>query len=410
MIKNRLKADKKLTPFYVKTTSKVTAKIVQNTQKQLNETEKKININKKRRRGVFIFGERMKRKAFLSSFKKFADNAIERQRQSKEQRYLVENADRIFQNFRLREGVTLKTKNYILKNKRGKNSPDFLQNDGKRRVRKRFFDKNLKGRRTSSAALYRRSTSKGTNRTATGRAKGARDRSVPEMGRGERSGAKNREESLELVRRLNVNIGSSVTSQSNLASSRNMRIYLKNYQKFLADAVEMDDPNNFRFSRIHSYHSETGSVGRGVSARGKSSTKSGLVKEEMQEDDDDMKVSLMNLRMKERKNYRAKINRPVDMDYTSKELVRLHRRKAKRSQKKKGLNVRRRLKDRMDINETFELSGDQVLDRRGKEARERRRRRRERARSGGLGGGSGVQARGKRVRVRTAGVAKTRYA
>lgn len=60
------------------------------------------------------------------------------------QEYIRHNAEQVVQNFKLKEGVTLKTRHYILKNKKSKNSVQLA--DGSSRMTKRYFDKNLSGK------------------------------------------------------------------------------------------------------------------------------------------------------------------------------------------------------------------------------------------------------------------------
>lgn len=201
------------------------------------------------------------------------------------------NAQTILEKFEVNKGVTLKTRNFVLKNRN--RDDEFIDDDGKRRVTKNFFEKKLKKikegvkykSRSSILKYQKRSRSKKLKKI-----KQSQDRYHKETNR-----------------RIMERIQSMTTSQDDSGvgiskKKESIKIFDKNYQKFLKK-ISKEVPMNLR--KKSSYIDSDASL----------VTKKEFMSKEMSE-----KLNMLNLRMRQRETQMQIYNKPVQKNFTYKNL------------------------------------------------------------------------------------------
>lgn len=217
---------------------------------------------------------------------------LTKDRQTKKQQAAAlngKNGDAILEKFEVSKGVTLKTRNFVLKNRN--RDDEFIDDEGKRRITKKFFEKKLKkvergvtyGTRSSVLKHQRRSRSKKVKKT-----KASDQRLYKETNR-------------RIMQRIHSMTTSQDDSQINMSKKKeSMKIFDKNYQKFLKK-ISDQKPNHLR--KKSSYEHSEGSM----------VTKQEFMSKEMNE-----KLYMLNLRMRQRETQMQVYNRPVQKRATYK--------------------------------------------------------------------------------------------
>lgn len=234
-----------------------------------------------------------KRKLYrtVSKVIKYSRNAINKKRD------IRFNAEKVVQNFKLKEGVTLKTQDYILKNKRSMNK--VVLQDGTTRMTKRYFDKNLKGRHSRvHSAEPLRNISKITEHI---RALESNNTNNPDQS-----------EIIQEVKKFGPSVISEAASQAK--SNRDMKVNLKNYYKFISDSTKQE------YQRVHHPTQDIG-----ISENSK------IQFQVQQTAEAERKLYLMNWKLRLQSAQERNMNYPVEEYLTSKNLNFFHRKKKKGS-------------------------------------------------------------------------------
>lgn len=285
----------KLAKIYINTNSKVSQDIKTDASTKASMNKSKSYL---RARSAISSGVRNRGKTDL--LKKYDLGNLNRQDDQfngEKQEYIRHNAEQVVQNFKLKEGVTLKTRHYILKNKKSKNSVQLA--DGSSRMTKRYFDKNLSGKhsRVYSAGPMNQRFHNITDH-------------IKNMERGQKE-----LDQSELIKGINLEPLASVTSEaSNARSGRDVKIYMQNYVRFIKDSTK------HVFERVNHQIQDSDL-----------SETSNLKFSMKQNAEDDHRLYLMNQKIRNQRTMHRRVNRPVDEYMTSKNLNFFHRKKKKGS-------------------------------------------------------------------------------
>lgn len=237
---------------------------------------------------------------FLKGVTKLKDTVLKKE-QELDLRIVEGNPRLIVQNFKLKQGVTLKTDQYIIKNK--KNEDFITLEGGEKKMTKTFFEKNLKG-------MHRRHVS-ADNRI---NLKKLQEKVKNVFKRN--SIAHNFVSNLQVTKKLNYNniAESAQTSESNLNKSKEIKIFFQNYQNFMNKTI--NEQNKLPF-RIHESLLEE-DEGKQVIH---------------QDDIEQLRMNKLNekyLNSEKKFFFRTRVNRPIDRHETPKILNLQHRMAKKR--------------------------------------------------------------------------------
>ena len=204
------------------------------------------------------------------------------------------NPQKLVESFRLKEGVTLKTRHYVMKNRRTKSH--FIDQNGKRRVTKKYFKKKVKSTSLNKSRMRKADSFKRKRTTVVGSPGHSNFRNSKKMVVDPFLDSK----TLTLFERIQ-----SMTSNGSTPaqSSRNLKIFPKNYDRFLNG-----------ISTIERYRRDSGNSDFSIRSKKRES-------DELEQSD---KEYLMNQKLRMRETLLTIMNRPVDESFTYKNLK--HRR------------------------------------------------------------------------------------
>lgn len=200
------------------------------------------------------------------------------------------SAQTILENFEVSKGVTLKTRNYVLKNRN--RDQDFIDEEGRRRVTKKFFEKKLKN------------VKKGKKFRSVSKVKKKKLREIRRKRERELAEKVKIENKKRIIERLHSMTTSQESSPRNMSKKKKgLKIYDKNYEKFLK---KISGQGKMHFRRASTPKQSERSPYR--------------TKKDFQQEEADDKLHVMNMRLRERETQMHITNRPVRKEMTYKNL------------------------------------------------------------------------------------------
>lgn len=218
------------------------------------------------------------------------------------------SSETILQKFEISSGVTLKAKNFVLKNKN--REEEFIDQNGNRRITKQFFEKKLKnlekGKRYNSLDNKKMRDNK-RNKNRTLKKKESEKKVDDVLDRSRRIEEENQKRIFERIQSMTTSQEDEGQNKNMSKKKNDMKIYDKSYETFLKKI----STSNLGFFRRKS------SFKGGLASEINSMTTKNDLEEKK---DEDVKLYLLNQKMREKESKFYLVNKPVDQEITYKNL------------------------------------------------------------------------------------------